>query len=312
VKPHFTAINLLLAVCLFFNTLSSFSQCFPAPVVPVYTPARISIIQNQTVTYTISNAVFGYFYEVIDSAFGESLGPGVMAMSNGSLSVTTDPFIINGIYTIFIRATYLLGPTQCVAVSAYGTVIVNASVLPLELLQFKGRRQGTGILLEWQTANEDRINRFEIERSETGSLFEDIGHIAATAQPNAGKNYMFTDAHPSGSANYYRLKMVDQDGKFSYSHTILIKATGLFTANVLPNPFTDLVIIGVALEKPQPLYVRLINTAGSLVYTREVKGRQGNNTIQLNDLAALPAGSYFLQVRGTEHAIQQKIVKTNR
>lgn len=311
-KPKCKAATLLFATCLLFVSTHSFSQCTPPPVAPVYTPIRVNINQYEAVTYDISNAVAGYFYEVMDLASGQPLGQGVWATINGTLVISTDPFTLIGRYTIYIRASYLLGVTQCTAVSEYGSVNVNLPLLPLELIQFSGKDMGTSILLLWETANEDRINRFEIERSETGSLFKLIGQVAAAGQNNAGKNYKFTDTHPSGSANYYRLKMVDLDGKFSYSNMILFKGQGSLTANVLPNPFSESLTLQVSLKKTQLLHMRLIDASGAVIYTTEVKGRQGKNIISFHDLSAIPNGNYILQLRNSEGMFQQKVVKINR
>ncbi|MBL0189814.1 MAG: hypothetical protein IPQ18_00230 [Saprospiraceae bacterium] len=57
---------------------------------------------------------------------------------------------------------------------------------------------------------------FEIERSSDGSRFEKIGTMNAAGTSLTESNYMFHDLNPTKRA-FYRLKMIDIDGKSKYS-----------------------------------------------------------------------------------------------
>ena len=75
-----------------------------------------------------------------------------------------------------------------------------AIVLPVELLDFKGRYispfggQGAGNLLTWTTANEQNTVQFDIERSINGQTFEKIGTVKTKG---SNSTYEFTDNAPS-------------------------------------------------------------------------------------------------------------------
>ena len=289
--------------------------CTPTPAAPLFTPANITIDQYQSVTYTISNAASGTFYAIADSSNGQSLGQGEWAISNGTLTKTTNPFNTPGTYKVFIKSTSLSGVTQCNSVSSYGVVIVNAVVLPITLSHFKGKKQLDKILLDWATASETQASRFEIERSADGMLYEKIGEVAASVNSNTYKAYNFTDNHPLVTGNYYRLKMIDADGKFRYSNVVAFagnNAVGLVAGNVSPNPFTDVVNVMLTLNNTSLVSLRIIDLAGRVMQTKNIQGKPGQNPVQLSGLSELTPGVYYLRINMAGSSLQQKIIKVSR
>lgn len=288
--------------------------CSPTPVAPLYSPATTTILRNQTVTYTISNALAGSFYALADSTTGQSYGQGKWATSNGNLSITTNQFSTAGTYKVLFRSTSMSGVTLCTAVSTNGTIIVNNSVLPLSLLQFTGKKQADIILLDWVTASESQLNRFEIERSSDGFAYEKIGVIAAIGNSNTNKAYSFTDAKPLSKLNYYRLKMIDNDGKFSYSNVIAFagnQSKGIIVSNVKPNPFTETINLNIVLQQTQLLNIQLIDMSGRVVLTRDIQAKEGNNDIRFDGLGNLSEGIYFIKIITPDAVLQQKVLKVN-
>lgn len=288
--------------------------CSPIPVAPIYSPSVATILRNQTVTYSISNAAAGSFYALADSATGQPLGQGVWALANGLLSITTNPFTTSGTFKIVFKSTSISGVTQCVAASATGIVIVTSVVLPVTLIEFKGKKQADNILLDWTTANEILVNRFEIERSINGSVFDKIGVVMATGNSNSNRAYTFTDARPFSSFNYYRLKMIDNDGRYSYSNVIVFlgdRSKGIIVNNIKPNPFTESINLSVILQQAQTLSIRIIDVTGRVVSTRQVHATAGNNVIVYSDLHRLADGVYYVCISTNDAMLQQKILKVH-
>ena len=93
---------------------------------------------------------------------------------------------------------------------------VNISTLPVSLISFTTQKQNNSSLLQWQTSNEINNNYFDIERSLNSKIFSSIG--TKQGLHNDGiNNYSFIDKAPLKGINYYRLKQVDKDGKYTYS-----------------------------------------------------------------------------------------------
>ena len=287
-------------------------QCSPTPSAPVFTPQTITINQYQSVTYNISNAASGSFYAVADASNGQSLGQGKWAPANGTLTQTTNPFNVPGTYQVFIKSTSLSGVTQCSATSSFGTVIVTEVALPLSLIHFTGKKQVNNILLDWATTNEIDLAGFDIERSADGRSYNKIGVISASPQTGSYKSYSFADNFPMPTNNYYRLKMIDTDGKFKYSNVVVFSGqatNGLSASNVSPNPFTNEITLTVTLNEATSLNLQILDLAGRLVATKIVAGQIGQNLIRFSDLARLAPGVYLLRTVTANASLQQKIVK---
>lgn len=94
----------------------------------------------------------------------------------------------------------------------------NNILLPLSLTSFTGRRASQGVLLNWKMdVGEDAVN-FEIERSDDGTSFQFIGVVAGTERNDP--SYSFTDISAAPGSVYYRIKIIDQQGRVSYSKSI--------------------------------------------------------------------------------------------
>jgi hypothetical protein len=112
------------------------------------------------------------------------------------------------------------------------------SVLPVRLISFSGKTSPDGIKLEWLTANELNTNHFDLERSENGQNFRRLSTVKAQGSSQQTRLYWSLDAFPLKGINYYRLKMADRDGKFTYSSVIQVEnrleeVTGI---SISPNP----------------------------------------------------------------------------
>ncbi|MFT3934201.1 MAG: hypothetical protein QM726_11335 [Chitinophagaceae bacterium] len=95
--------------------------------------------------------------------------------------------------------------------------------LPLKLIAFAGKPIKDIISFNWSTMNEKNVNRFELEKSADGTTFTTINKQTAKGISNTTENYKAEDFKPNAGDNYYRLKVVTNDGSISYSKTIRIK-----------------------------------------------------------------------------------------
>lgn len=116
--------------------------------------------------------------------------------------------------------------------------------LPLKLLAFDVIGLGSNkTRLSWKTSSEINTKCFEIQRSNDGILFNSIKSIQASGNSNAIIEYSFIDLLTPAGINYYRLKIMDIDGSFTYSDIKIIKPDESNKITVYPNPLTNLVNI---------------------------------------------------------------------
>ncbi|MBK8328985.1 MAG: hypothetical protein IPL09_05835 [Bacteroidetes bacterium] len=62
-----------------------------------------------------------------------------------------------------------------------------------------------------------------------------IGYVPISAKDQ----YNFTDPHLSERNNYYRLKIMDEDGQFTYSKTVMVLNTEKTEIICYPNPVKE-------------------------------------------------------------------------
>ena len=175
--------------------------------------------------------------------------------------------------------------------------------LPINLLSFDATLQTNEVLLKWIAENPDRFNRFEIERSIDGIKFDKIGILAV--QNNS--SYNFSDKNlPNNKVVYYRLKMVDNNGVFSYSTVVTIKLQVRFSnALVYPNP----TIGELNIKLYEPLYtsstLQVLDVTGRMIKQQSVSANNVNIQLDVNDLSA---GRYFIKITNSKQVINQSFV----
>lgn len=167
----------------------------------------------------------------------------------------------------------------------YNRMLTAAEVqnlgLPVTLEYFRGKQSGETIELSWKTQIEENVSHFELERSTDGVTFEKIGRV------DAGKyQYLALDNAAAGMI-WYRLKVVDIDGKISYSNVIRVSNDESNSGNIrlYPNPGADKIqIVGSSAYGK----VTIINNAGKVIKQKQLSS---NNSVTISDL---PAGLYYL------------------
>ncbi|WP_207497295.1 T9SS type A sorting domain-containing protein [Aridibaculum aurantiacum] len=186
--------------------------------------------------------------------------------------------------------------------------VSNSSVLPLNLVSFNAKNDGTGNKLTWTTTNEQNVSHFEVETSVDGRDFRKIGSVTAR---NTGANSSYDFAHAVRVAGtvYYRLKMVDKDGTFTYSSVVKITTSTKGDFTISPNPVKG----GVAnlqlanLEKGT-YTISLFNSIGQVVLNRTIDFNGGVTSFPLQLPGGTKSGIYNLQLRNGAEVITKKVI----
>ena len=192
--------------------------------------------------------------------------------------------------------------------SSFGTFFIGSKIsfpLPVQLLSFNANVVANTVVLKWVTDNEINSNQFIIERSIDAINFVSIASTAAINM--AGTHvYTFIDKQPAAVAIvFYRLKMVDTDGKYAYSKIVNVK----FTSNAIlikPNPVDDAMWVMHPLAKAGAV-LKIVDVTGSIILQKIVS----NNTLQTQiNTASFAAGQYILVfINGAEISTTKFIKK---
>ncbi len=175
------------------------------------------------------------------------------------------------------------------------------SSLPIHLSKFSGKEILENIQLSWQTENEIDFSHFEVEHSINGINFKKLVSLT-----NSEKSYLHNK--PSTLENYYRLKMVDKDGKFSYSFIIKIQIKKDLFVRVYPNPIKDFAKVLINSSKAQNATIFITDATGKIVFKQNKSLSTGLNDFTINSTLFI-SGIYQLSVETKTGKENFKIIK---
>lgn len=178
-------------------------------------------------------------------------------------------------------------------------VTVTLVVTPVNLTSFTWTKKNNGIELTWETRNEIDVQQYEVESSTNGTDFRQIGIVKA----NNSRTYSFNHL-TSENKFFYRLRILDVDGKFEYSKIIQAFQSTEATVNfvrpsVIANHTLNL-LINESYDQ-----VQMINMQGREMWRKNLNGRTG--ALQYS-LPSLQPGNYVVRIIGKDKTLSQKVI----
>jgi Secretion system C-terminal sorting domain len=185
--------------------------------------------------------------------------------------------------------------------------------LPVQFINISARQKGSGISVEWSTAQEINSSSFVVEKSANGnSGWSDVATITAAGNSSVVKNYNAFDPRPFKGNNFYRIRQVDKDGNFTYTKTVNVSwnlnTTGI---TVITNPFRNTLTIDISSPADQMISARLVDITGKQVALEKWSLASGTSRKEISKSASLQHGIYILSVTnaGGEILYNNKVVK---
>lgn len=157
--------------------------------------------------------------------------------------------------------------------------------LPIELLSFDAKVQGTSVLCSWITATETNSSHFNVERSANGVDWEFVGKTDAAGYSSTLKNYGLFDISPLNGNSFYRLIQYDIDMAFEIFDPVAVFIGSDNIISVWPNPTSDHVQIDIK----QGVDAKVLDVSGRVIL--EIRLSDGVNNL---NVATLANGTYFL------------------
>ncbi len=220
--------------------------------------------------------------------------------------------------------TFASMPTLTGGVATYYTTlgrfmieaVINQVNLPISLIEFKGSQNSVSNMLQWTTSTEINNAGFEIQRSSNATNFTSIGNMVSksiTGNSNTITTYDFIDFKPLTGTNYYRLKQLDKDGKFSYSSVVTLKSNKLVSpaiSAIYPNPVKDRLTITIGSPSAENVSLVISDLSGKILRQRNIALTNGEVSI-FENTSNLATGTYLIKLvseKGTKIETK-KIVK---
>jgi len=188
------------------------------------------------------------------------------------------------------------------------------SPLPVELSSFSASIVNEGIKLNWRTETEVSNYGFEIERKTQdvrSKTWERIGFMEGHGNSNSPKEYSFIDNNVTAGKYSYRLKQIDNDGKFEYSKVIEIDVGAPLEYELsqnYPNPFNPSTTIKFSIPESGLVKLLIFNVLGEQIKTL-VNGvkEAGIHTINFN-ATELKSGIYFYKIKTNNFTEVKKMI----
>ena len=229
-----------------------------------------------------------------------------------------------------LNAIFFVNATTGFVVGANGTILKTTDGgVPVELLSFTASLVGDDrVDLFWSTASETNNYGFEIERrtitNNPQGSWERIGFVTGRGTTTNPQAYSFTDGIGLQSAIrnlksvQYRLKQIDNDGRYEYSQIVALHFPMLNAISLdqnYPNPVITSSFYSNALST-----VRFtLNTSAHVsLIIMDQHGRQLKTLLDENrssgphyitfDASKFPSGIYFYRLRASGKEIITKMV----
>lgn len=169
----------------------------------------------------------------------------------------------------------------------------GSTPLPLTLLSFTGTLQDGDVTLNWQTTHESGTRNFIVERSQDQQAFSAVGTVAAL-NTTGTHSYSYVDKSIGSGTWYYRLKMQDIDGKYTYSTIVAITTQGgVHGLAVYPNPVRDRLFVQMSASRSRKVTIRITDLQGKVLQAQEVQLSRGVNAFSFST-SGLARGVYFI------------------
>jgi len=199
---------------------------------------------------------------------------------------------INKCATVFLIFTFLI------------TFRVNGQGLgTLRITYLKAQSKNGNVGITWKTDKEENLRQYEIESSSDGRYYKNLGFIPAVNNIN-GDVYQFENTVDYTDSAFYRLKIVDANGKWLYTEPILYKINKTTAFLIYPSVINSH-MMNVFLNEGFD-FIEVINMNGEVLLKQNLSGKTGKVSIPFSP--DISAGIYVVQLRNESRTITQKIV----
>jgi hypothetical protein len=230
-----------------------------------------------------------------------------LAVTEGQMIINYDPALLNIDPNDNIASTSFTFSEVDAAqqLSAPATVTIIFYGLPVHIIRLTASPHNGYVVVNWQVGEQLNIRNYIIEFSTDGTRFVPAGSIPAGNQ----QLYRLVHVSPVNGNNYYRLKIEELDGSFSYSRIVKVDFTVAQFVEVLPNPFFNNVRLLTHLTKPAVVRIVMFDASGKKVYEDAFNGTAGNNDFVISNLDKLSRGFYFISVFAGDLIFNSKMLK---
>jgi len=179
-------------------------------------------------------------------------------------------------------------------------------VLPIGVTLFNGNYRDNYVHLSWNVDAAAQLNSFDVQSSADGVAFNTIANVRAQANASDNAGYFYNDLNPPVNKAFYRLKMLDVNGMFSYSSVLQLSTLLLQQPiSISPNPADNVIDVSLLSSSAGDAYFFISNASGTIVEQGRQTIKTGENKIVLS-IGNMASGIYFLRTE-TNGMVENKM-----
>jgi hypothetical protein len=183
--------------------------------------------------------------------------------------------------------------------------------LPVSLINLSASYQNGISTINWTTAQEIGIGRYEIQRSTDGVNFTGVGSVTSRNMQSI-QHYKFEDNTTSINAKYlyYRIGIYDNNAGYKVSTIVAVRTEEWKNTEMVisPNPSRGHAQLLLKSATQEDAMISLIDVSGRQVSVQQVPLQKGNNSLDLPDLSRLPNGLYTVKLIAGKNVLTTKLV----
>ncbi|MBL0355817.1 MAG: hypothetical protein IPP72_02540 [Chitinophagaceae bacterium] len=259
-----------------------------------FSPANIpNVLVGDIIKFNFGGA---NFHNATSTPMG-SVPPGAAAIHSGNAGQITTSYS----YTVTRPGSYRY---YCEIHSADGETgmigsFTASGVVPVQLKNFDVTFSSKMVTANWQTASEQNLAYFSLQKSTNGVNYSEAGRVAATGNTDQSQSYSFKDEQIDVNTRYmyYLLKTVNRDGSYSLSSVKLIRndaAIKKIITQMGTNPVSKQVghlMFQFNADRITSMRALVIDASGKPVLKLDLSANKGINNGHIH-MSELPTGIY--------------------
>src|SRR5579862_3622867 len=258
-----------------------------------------------TTTLTMAGLASPYWIQISKSGTQYTASISPTGTSNSWTPVGTTVDLGFGSATANVGMAVTSHNNSILSTATFGNFTITDGSLPVKLLAFSATNVANQyVALAWTTQSELGSKYFDVQRSAHGLSYDSIGQVPASGTSSIAQTYTLNDNNPADGYNFYRLKIINEDGSTSYSKVVTVHFGNNELPQVYPNPAVNSFTVTAGDETIKE--ITLIDASGKTI--EHVENTNGSAQILVN-CENLAGGIYIVRITTDSHVYEQKLFK---